>query len=600
MAGSGKVKNFFGDFKAHWNTPAPGKYVPYKEYLSVFTGCGGDYALSKILGKLSFGTGCWLVVFYYQIPVLTFTVIGTFFTIQGYFWSILGMVVSDNLGFLPKKTEKLFYALYGFFFVLGLAFTVFDMSTVIPWPAALSNYLLTLQGINLRNTLKIFGAHWLVTGWGGIRSIFIRKKWLKKLGRYKVFAYTNVLPCVLLSILVCWLPIYQQPLTERVWMLYLLFSIRGLFGYTDSARNISYLISPNGHERMLVRCYPEKLGHLLNSVLVDMIFPVVAAYTGGLTNIDTYRYIIPVMMMLCTVVMFKGMDGIQERIPQPPVEKKKYIPFWNGIEGVFKNKYRWIAAISGMIDALGNGMVSVQDMLFIYTWREQGLVFVIFKNLIAFIGNPGAFLAPWIRKKFSYKTLVVFKRLIFAGQAAGYIVACTVFKNNFFLSGLVILITILIADCITSAIKLADKDMDVRINDYQMYLSGERLESYAGVVSWFTNPVSALISLIIPVIYYSVGFSSDYDILFNDDIRTKCIVIGAAFDLVGHILCFIPYLLFWDYTDEKHEKVIKVLERREKLALEGATQEEIYAVTIDDITDEELVKEKTQEAPSEV
>ena len=99
------------------------------------------------------------------------------------------------------------------------------------------------------------------------------------------------------------------------------------------------------------------------------------------------------------------------------------------------------------------------------------------------------------------------------------------------------------------------------------------------------NPISALISLIIPILYYKVGYSYDYDILFSDDIRNLCIVIGVSFDLVGHILCALPYLFFWDYTDEKHEKVIKVLERREQLALEGASQERIYAVTIDDITE---------------
>ena len=70
-AGS-KLKNFFREFTTHWSKPAPGKYVPYKEYLSVFIGGGGDYALQRVLGLLSFGTGCWLVVFYYQIPVLTF------------------------------------------------------------------------------------------------------------------------------------------------------------------------------------------------------------------------------------------------------------------------------------------------------------------------------------------------------------------------------------------------------------------------------------------------------------------------------------------------------------------------------------------------
>ena len=584
-SGGNKLKNFFSEFTTHWSKPAPGKYVPYKEYLSVFIGGGGDYALQRTLGYLSFGTGCWLVVFYYQIPVLTFSIIGTFFMVQGYFWSIIGMIVNDNLGFLPKKTERIFNSIYAFFVVLGIVFLIFDFAKIIPFPRAVVEYFDGLPGLNLRSSLKIFAAHWVCTGYGGLRNIFIRKRWLKKLGRYKLFAYTNVLPCMLLYILICWLPLYNNPLTERVWQLYLLFSLKDQFGYTNSALCISSTISPNAHERMLVRCYPEKLSHLLNSLLVDTAFPIIAAYTGGLTNINTFRYIIPVMIMFCTVIMFKGLGSIQERIPQPPVEKKKYIPFWEGINGVMKNKYRWINALSGMIDALGNGTVGIQDMILIFTWREQGLVMVLVKNLIKFVGNPGAFLAPWIRKRFSFKALVVFRRMVMAGQSVGFIVACTVFKKDYFISGLIMLLSILICDALNSAIKLAQSDMDVRINDYQMYLSGERLEGYGGVVNWFMNPISALISLIIPILYYKVGYSYDYDILFSDDIRNLCIVIGVSFDLVGHILCALPYLLFWDYTDEKHEKVIKVLERREQLALSGASQEQIYAVTIDDVSE---------------
>ena len=581
-----KVKGFFGEFTSHWSKPAPGKYVPYKEYLSVFIGGGGDYALKRTMNFLSFGTGCWLVIFYYQIPVLTFSIIGTFFMVQGYFWSILNMIVNDNLGYLPKKTERIFNTIYLSFAALGILFLIFDFSKIIPFPRGIVDFCDGLPGLNLRATLKIFAAHWVCVGWGGFRNIFIRKRWLKKLGRYKLFAYTNVLPCMMLYILICWLPLFQNPLTERVWQLYLLFSLKDVFAYTDSALNISYTISPNAHERMLVRSYPEKLSHLLNSLLVDTAFPIVAAYTGGLTNVNTFRYIIPVMIMFCTVIMFKGLGSIQERIPQPPVEKKKYIPFWDGIDGVMKNKYRWIGAISGMIDALGNGTVAIQDMILIYTWREQGLVMVLAKNLIKFVGNPGAFLAPWIRKRFGFKKLIVFKRTCNALECAGFIIACTVFKENYFTSGLIMLISILVNDFLCSAIGLAQSDMDHRINDYQMYISGERLENFAGVVSWFMNPISSLISLIIPLLYYGVGYSSDYDILFSDDIRGLCIVIGVSFDLVGHILCALPYLFFWDYTDEKHEKVIKVLERREKLALEGATQEEIYAVTMEDIEDE--------------
>ena len=590
-----KLKSFFSEFTTHWSKPAPGKYVPYKEYVSVLIGAGGDYAAQRALNYLSFGTGCWLVVFYYQIPVLTFSIIGTFFMVQGYFWSLLNMIINDNLGFLPKKTERAFNLIYAAFVLLGIVFLIFDFSTIIPFPRGVVDYFNSLPGLNLRASLKIFAAHWVCVGWGGLRNIFIRKRWLKKLGRYKLFAYTNVLPCMLLYILICWLPLYQNPLTERVWQLYLLFSLKDIFGYANSALNIASTISPNAHERMLIRAYPEKLSHLLNSLLVDTAFPIIAAYTGGLTNINTFRYVVPVMIMFCTVIMFKGLGSIQERIPQPPVEKKKYIPFWDGIDGVMKNKYRWIKAISEMIDALGNGPLNIQNLLLIFTWREQGLVMVLVTNLIKFVGNPGAFLAPWIRKRFSYRSLIVFQRAVRTAQCVGFIIACTVFKQDYFVSGLIMLICILVNDFLLSAIGLAQADMDHRINDYQMYLSGERLENFGGVVTWFTNPVSALINLIIPLLYYKVGYSSDYEILFSDDIRTLCIVIFVAFDLVGHVLCALPYLFFWDYTDEKHEKVIKVLEKREQLALAGASQEEIYAVTMEDI-EQELAAAKAKEA----
>jgi len=586
MAGESKgakIKNFFGDFKDHWNTPKEGRYVPYKEYLSVFLGVGGDYALVRVLNYLSFTTGCFLVIFYYEIPVLTFSIIGAFFLVQGYFWEILNMIISDNLGFLPKKAEKSLYALYFFFTALGILFLVFDFSEIIPFPDKLRHYLESFPGINMRNTLKIFAAHWIACGYGGARAIFIRKKWLPKLGRYKLFAYPNVIPAMIFVLLICWLPLYEKPLYERVWMLHALFAFYGIFGYTNGASAISNTISPDPHERMLVRCYPEKLSHLFNSVVIVSVLPLLAStFTGDITNINTYRYIIPIMMMLCTLLLFSGLGNIKERIPQPPVEKKKYIPFWDAIHGVLKNKYLWINAISGLIDSLGNGSLYVKDIILIYTWRERGIIYVIVQNLVSMVGNPGAFLAPWIRKRFQYRSLILFKRLVLAGQCFGYICAFYFFRDNYFMSGLIMLIALCVGDMLNSAIELADQDMGVRLRDYQMYISGERLENYAKVVEWFTKPFTAIIGLIIPILYYKVGFTSDYDILFVDDIRSKCMMIGMAFDFVGHLLCIIPYWFFWDYTDEKHAEVIKVLEERERLANAGASQEEIYSVGLED------------------
>ena len=64
------IGKFFTTMKNEWHTPAEGKYVPYKEYFSIFAAVGGDYTLNYLKGFLSFGTGCYLVAYYYNIPLL--------------------------------------------------------------------------------------------------------------------------------------------------------------------------------------------------------------------------------------------------------------------------------------------------------------------------------------------------------------------------------------------------------------------------------------------------------------------------------------------------------------------------------------------------
>ena len=212
----GKVKAFFADFKAHWNTPAPGKYVPYKEYLSIFGAVGGNYALSYVSGFLGFGTGCYLVAFYYQIPILTFSAIITFFIATGYLWSILGMGVDANLGFLPKKTQAKYFAVYLSFAALGLLLMIFNFSQFLPeeWQRFLDT---RWSGLSAYNIFKIFGVYFFCNGWGGFRGIVIRRLLLKKFGRYKLFFYANIVQCLVFVLLICWLPLYQLPMTERVW-----------------------------------------------------------------------------------------------------------------------------------------------------------------------------------------------------------------------------------------------------------------------------------------------------------------------------------------------------------------------------------------------
>ena len=480
------------DFKTHWNTPAEGKFVPYKEYLSIFMAVGGNYSLSYILGFLSFGTGCYLVAFYYEIPILTFTAINAFFIVAGYFWSVLSMGVDANLGILPKKTEKRYFAVYLSFAALGLLFLIFDFSKILPFPEAVAEYANTRwSGINLFSICKIFGIHWFVCGWGGFRAIIIRKKLIPKLGRYKIFAYANVVQCIVLAILICELPLYELPLVERVWKLYVLFQLFGMFGFTGSPQAIADNISPNAHERMLIRCWPVKLSHLFRSV-ITIILPTAAGmfFVNGVRDIGTFKYILPVFLIICTIIMFSGLNKIKERIPAPPLEKKKYFSFWDCIDGIMKNKYLWIRQVSYLLDSLGNGMLSIKTILLIYTWRETGFFFAVAENAIAFVGNPGAFLAPWIRKHFQYKTLYIFMQLVMFASSGVYVLAFLFLGHSYKLCGVAIFITMCVCDALKSAIELAAQDMDIRISDYQMYISGERFEGYQGVIGWFTGPIA--------------------------------------------------------------------------------------------------------------
>ena len=558
----GKVKALFKNIKEHWNTPAPGRYVPFKEYLSIFGAVGGDYTLAYLRGLLSFGTGCYLVAFYYQIPLLTYSAIGTFFIAFNYLWNILNMGVDANLGFLPKKVERRYFAVYLGFTGLGLLLLIFDLSALLPESAA---RMLDTRwpGLNAYSIFKIFGTYFLCNGWGGFRGIVIRKLLLKKLGRYKLFAYANIVQGMVVTLLICWLPIYEEPMTERVWKLYLLFSLYGMFNFQGFTQSVANNISPNQEERMLVRAYPGKISHLLQNV-INFILPTVAGalFAEGVRDRDMFRYLLPVFFILSSVIMFLCLRGLKERIPAPPIEKKPYFSFWTCIGGIFKNKYLWINTTAGLLDSLGNGLIAMKTILMIYTWRETGLFFSVAEIVLKFAGTPGQMLSPFIRRKFQYKTLIIFKNLVNAIRSGAYIVAFLFLGKSPMLCGVVLFAAYFIGDMLQAPVNVAQEDMNIRISDYQMYLSGERFEAYQGVIGWFTSPIASLVSLIIPLIWVGFGLTSDLDVLYMDDVRTKCMVIGIAFDLVGYLLMTLPYIFFWDFTDEKHKDVMRVLQDR--------------------------------------
>ena len=585
-----KVKGLFTEIKTHWKTPAKGKYVPYREYLDILFGVGANYAGNKTLEYISFAAGCYLMMYHYKLPYLTYAIITLINMPLNYIWVLIGWVINDNLGFLPKKTERNFNILYLFLTVAGLGLIFGDFSAFLPETNKVVAYLNGLEGITAASAIKIFGTHILWNGWAGARNIFWRKKLVPKFGRYKYSLYCDVIPKTIMVWLIGWLPFYSTitDISTRVWVANLLFSIYNLFAFNNNLETCTQNISPNMRERIFVRSYPIKLSHLFQSILAIILPAIIDKCPNDWADIAVFKWIIPVTFTVFAVLTMVFAGKIKERIPQPPLEKKVKINFWDGMFGVLRNKYRWIQTIVGLLDSLGNGMLAFTTILYLYTFRLTGLTYSLIVALVSFAGTPPDLFTPYFIKRFSYKQVMIFYQL---SRAVCYsvIVCCYLFcGENLILCGTLSVIMLFITEMFQTVPKSINHDMDIRVNDYQMYLSGERLESFAGVFGWFTGPITSFVGLIIPLLLLKFGFNTNWDVLFIDSSRTKIIVVPIIIDIIGYLLMTIPFI-FWDYTDDKQSKVMEVLRKREEVTRKAYNEE--HGIKADAIEEEKELEE---------
>lgn len=569
-----KGKALFTEVKTHWNTPREGRYVPYKEYKDVIISVGCNYAGNKTLEYITFAAGCYLMMYHYKLPYLTFAIINIINMPLNYIWTLIGWVINDNFGFLPKKTERRFYGLYFALIVIGLSMIVLDYSQLFNQSSRFITYLNGLEGISAASAFKILGTHILWNGWAGARNIFYRKKLVPKYGRYKYSLYCDVIPKCIMVVLIGWLPFYNiQDVDTRVWVANLLFSIFNLFGFPNSIETCTQNISPNLRERILIRTYPIKISHLFHSVTAILLPVFIGFLRYKWEDINVFRFVIPIAFIAYASLTMVFAGRIKERIPQPPLERKVNINFWDGIFGVMRNKYRWINTIVGLLDSLGNGMLAFTTVLYLYTFRLTGLAYSLIVALVSFAGTPPDFFTPYFLRRFSYKQIMIFYQLSRAVGNTIIVLAISFCGDNLVLCGTLCVVMLFLMEMTKTVPTSAMRDMDVRVNDYQMYLSGERLESFAGIFGWFTGPITSFVSLIIPILLLKYGFNSNWDVLFLDSTRMNIIVIPLIIDIVGYVLMTIPYF-FWDYNSEKQNKVMAVLKRRAEVTAKQAEGDE--------------------------
>ena len=167
----------------------------------------------------------------------------------------------------------------------------------------------------------------------------------------------------------------------------------------------------------------------------------------------------------------------------------------------------------------------------------------------------GNILCPILTKRFEKRTILLVSRGVTILMTLGIVLAVKL--GNIF----VFLIALTLRNTIQPVVDGVGSGFGADVQTYHQWKYNERADSMSGIFTWFLNPVSMAISYIVPYMLKLVGFTSDWDVLYDSAILTKVFSIYTWATIISLVLVTIPYL-FYDLTREKYDKCVEDLKAR--------------------------------------
>lgn len=533
-----RVIGFFKNIFVYWKKPKDGEYVSNKEIFYFGLGTMGTIIVDAI--GIGWGVGCFLIGAIYKITFRDLYIIGFINMLTGFIYGPIGMIITDNLGNVPKQTMK---KLNRYLIPSAVAGGLFMLAP----STFLSNILPAFP--------KILGWNFLFGCIAAHYSKFILKKFSPRFGKFRSLIVTGWLPAMIATALIVYLPFRDMYYPNKLWILNCLFGFFGMTkAFTGQRGALQNVISPNTQERVKINTVMTTLMAPIYGFM-GILVPILATYTGGLNNYNTYRVYVMIFFLIgVPLTLFMGF-GVKDRI----ILEEKHttnINMFEGIRQVLKNKYLWIFYISDNMGAITSGVVSLVNIVIIYMLRQDWLMGIV--NLFTGIfGFPGLFLAPFLAKRIGKRNMVLMARFLFYSYFLFAYLAVK-FSNAYLLY-----IGLILSNLFNTSGNIARDTMTSDMWDYQQYISGKRLESSMGILNTLGSPVVTLLAMTVPVVYGVIGFTNDWNLLYMQDIRTKILNVTLLLCLIQHTLGIIPYF-FYDLSEKKHAKIIAELEERKR------------------------------------
>ena len=535
-----KIKQAPTYVKEHWNSPNEGEYLSLSETAAYTFGQAGIYIFMTFAGIMTFGA-TYFTGSIMGISNLDFTIIGIMSTVVNYILIVfnpIGVLIYENHGRLSRKMKIFAHIAYISEIVVGICC-----------------YFIPSEGFEfiIKGFPQLIGNMLLIAGVTNYITWIIRRAFSAKHGRLKPFLVICGIPSALIMSIIPYLPLLDTTYTKRLIILHFAFSLMSYFyGNLTNVTGLVAFITPNSQERQRLYSIVPIITGLFPSI-INMFLPMLISVTGGYLNLKTYRVFVPIFSFAGILVAL-SIVKCKERVIEPPIEKRKKVTFFKGAKNVLKNKYFWIINVSNTLGLYQWHIGNLLAWWFIYSLRMEWFSGVA-ANIVVVGMTVGNILCPILTKKFEKRDILLLSRALTILMCFGIVLA--VKTGNIY----IFLISLTLKNTIQPVVDGVNSGLGADVQVYHQWKYGERADSMSGVFSWFLNPVNMVISYIVPYLLKLVGFTSDWDVLYDSEILTKVFSIYTWATIISLVLVTLPFV-FYDLTKEKYETCVSELKQR--------------------------------------
>lgn len=535
-----KVKQAPSYVKEHWDKPNEGEYLSLSEAAAYTLAQAGTYIYITFSAIMTFAA-TYFTGSIMGISNLDFTIIGIIGTVINYaliVFNPVGVLIYENHGRLTPKMKRFAHFAYLSEIIVGIC------CYFIPS----ENFEFIIKGFP-----QLVGNCLLVAGITNYFTWAVRRLFSAKHGRLKPMFLACGLPAAIITSIIPYLPLLEMSYTKRLIVLNLGFSL-ALFFHNNfvGINGLVAFITPNSQERQRLYSIVPIITGLFPSI-IGMVMPLLISVTGGYLNLKTYKVFVPIFSFLGVLVSLFAVK-CKERVIEAPIEEREKVTFFKGAKNVLKNKYFWIINISNTLGLYQWLIGNLLSWWFIYSLRMEWFSGIA-ANIVVVGMTVGNIMCPILTGKFEKRNILLISRALTILMCFGIVLA--VKMGNIY----IFLISLTLKNTIQPVVDGVSTGLGADVQIYHQWRFGERADSMSGVFTWFLNPVTMGLSYIVPYLLKLIGFTSDWDVLYDSQILTNVFSIYTWATIISLIFVTLPFV-FYDLTKEKYERCVTELKER--------------------------------------